>query len=392
MKQEVVKRIISENSTPCYIFDLDQLEKNARALRKRLGKARLCYAMKANPFLIKPLENIIDKYEVCSPGELKICKEKKIDMSKIVLSGVNKEIKDINNALEWGVKVYTVESKLHLKIIQEMASKYAKKVDVLLRLTSGNQFGMGWAEITEIIQNRNDYKGVEIIGLQYYSGTQKKTKKIIEEAQFLCDKCKILNQEYGFLVKELEYGPGFLIDYFGQSKMDGDICEECCKVFRQIEEMGIDLTLEMGRFLVADCGCYITKVMDIKENEEQRFCIVDGGIHHVNYHGQVMGVRIPPIEYYKVSQDYSKVNLRELADSDICVCGSLCTVADVLVRNIPLDIPEIGDVLIFYKMGAYSVTEGIYLFLSRCMPKIYFMKDENLTLVRDFIETYQLNC
>ena len=72
--------------------------------------------------------------------------------------------------------------------------------------------------------------------------------------------------------------------------------------------------------------------------------------------------------------------------------GSLCTTSDILCREVEFDHLEIGDTLAFENVGAYSVTEGIYLFLSRTMPKVY-LKDESgsLTLVRDAIETSTIN-
>ena len=53
----------------------------------------------------------------------------------------------------------------------------------------------------------------------------------------------------------------------------------------------------------------------------------------------------------------------ELPDTDYTLCGSLCTVADVLVREVKLKKLELGDVLEFGHCGAYSVTEAPALFL-----------------------------
>ena len=67
------------------------------------------------------------------------------------------------------------------------------------------------------------------------------------------------------------------------------------------------------------------------------------------------------------------------------ICGSLCTVADVIVKNLPIGKPESGDMDYFYNIGAYSVTEGIYLFLSRKMPKIIaYSEKKEMSLYRDF--------
>ena len=74
-----------------------------------------------------------------------------------------------------------------------------------------------------------------------------------------------------------------------------------------------------------------------------------------------------------------------------CLCGSLCTTSDILCREVEFDHLEIGDTLAFENVGAYSVTEGIYLFLSRPMPRIYFWHKGNLTLVREALHTDEFN-
>ena len=82
--------------TPAYVFDLDKMKEFAEKVKRCLtGKAEICYAMKANPFLIKPMLEIVSSLEVCSPGEFRICERAGIPMEKIVLSGVYKNPDDI---------------------------------------------------------------------------------------------------------------------------------------------------------------------------------------------------------------------------------------------------------------------------------------------------------
>ena len=69
------------------------------------------------------------------------------------------------------------------------------------------------------------------------------------------------------------------------------------------------------------------------------------------------------------------------------ICGSLCTTADVLVRNADIPSPCTGDRLIFARAGAYSSTEGISLFLCRDLPEIYLEKEGFLQRIRERIET-----
>ena len=100
MNQEILQAYLRQEETPAYIFDLDMLKSRVQMMKTILGeRAEICFAMKANPFLIGPLKDTADKFEVCSPGEFHICETVGIPMERIVLSGVNKEKCDITHAM-----------------------------------------------------------------------------------------------------------------------------------------------------------------------------------------------------------------------------------------------------------------------------------------------------
>ena len=72
--------------------------------------------------------------------------------------------------------------------------------------------------------------------------------------------------------------------------------------------------------------------------------------------------------------------------------GSLCTVNDILVKQMPVRNLRVGDVVVFEKTGAYSTTEGIALFLSRDLPKILLRgEDGTIQILRDAVDTDPLN-
>ena len=74
------------------------------------------------------------------------------------------------------------------------------------------------------------------------------------------------------------------------------------------------------------------------------------------------------------------------------LCGSLCTTNDILVKQYPIGDIQIGDILIFKNTGAYCMTEGISLFLSRDLPYVFKIKENNIIeVVRKNIPTYKLN-
>ncbi len=388
---------LSIMNTPAYIFDTGKFKKRISEVREQLDRnsnAKLCYAMKANPFLVRIAIPYVDKVEVCSPGEMSICKSVQVPAEKIVLSGVNKEYPDVKEAMRYGVQVYTAESQKHLSIIQQCAAEENRNVKVLIRLSSGNQFGVDLAMVKEMIEKRDEFPNLKISGIHYYSGTQKKAERIVQELENLNKIYKELETTYEVELENLEYGPGLPVDYFGKGVQGDEILETCTKSLALIDEK-IEITIELGRYLTAECGNYLTKVVDVKYTNEKEYVIVDGGIHHVNYYGQVMGVRIPPVRYFKkMDKDYTEVKLgdKKSFKNPACICGSLCTTADVLVGEVPIKDVREGDMLLFEQIGAYSVTEGIYLFLSRKLPKIFLLENDELRLVRDSYETYKWNC
>ena len=87
---ECEKKLIAENETAFYTFDIGVLKRRVEYLRSRLGNMQLCYAVKANTFIIKEIENCVERLEVCSPGEYAVCKALGISPEKIVISGVYK--------------------------------------------------------------------------------------------------------------------------------------------------------------------------------------------------------------------------------------------------------------------------------------------------------------
>lgn len=379
--------------TPAYVFDLDKMKEFAEKVKRCLtGKAEICYAMKSNPFLIKPMLEIVSSLEVCSPGEFRICERAGIPMEKIVLSGVYKNPDDIAYMLDtYGNRgTYTVESLQHLEVLNDTAVRHGITLSVLIRVTSGNQFGIDEAEIRKIISEREKYTGIEIEGIQFYSGTQKRNlSQMQEELKHLDTFIRELEEIGGMEIRTLEYGPGFFVPYFVKDKSmrTEELLGEFVEILDGLQFKG-RIVLEMGRFLAASCGYYITSIVDMKVNKEQPYVILDGGINHLNYYGQAMAMKHP----YCSQLDFEGHEKTVGEEQHWNLCGALCTVSDVIVKQFPLRNPKICDILVFERVGAYSVTEGIYLFLSRPLPKIYFWTQaDGLHLVRDGIHTDILN-
>lgn len=387
MKNTTVEKILNNYQTPLYVFDINTLAERARYLRSRLPEGvSLCYAIKANTFVAPRLCPYIEKLEVCSPGEMKLCMESGVDLRKTVVSGVYKTAELMEDIIKSGTEVncFTVESVAQYELLTGLARKYSSKIKLLLRLTSGNQFGLDENGVKEIIRS-NDPDVAAIIGIQYFSGTQKTSlKRIKRELDYIDEFLTQLESDYGFRADEFEYGPGFPVAYFDTDKFDE---EEFLQNFSQLlDDMKFraKITLEIGRSLAASCGSYFTRVVDMKESKNQNYAIVDGGMNHITYYGQSMAMKHPFHSAFPAREDGEQKNWN--------ICGSLCTVNDILMKNTPFTDLRIGDTLIFENTGAYCMTEGISLFLSRDLPQILLI-DENGAVIsaRDFVPTYKLN-
>lgn len=375
------------NSTPYYVFDTDEFAKRAAMIKAALGNIHLCFSIKANPFLLHRIPEGLDRVEVCSPGELEICIALGIDPSSIIYSGVMKEETDITRAITYGAGILTCESIRHARFESKVALSQGKKVDVILRLSSGNQFGMSLTDIEYIISNPDEFKGISVIGLHYYSGTQKSLRKIKKDLDKIESAISTLDEKYGFKPELIEYGPGLCVYYFEPDweEKEKAALDEAATVLKEFAEK-YPLGIEMGRFLAASCGKYFTTVKDIKTQGDANYVILDGGIHHLNYFGQRMAMEVPPIRY---ATEGKKAPDEEV---DYTLFGSLCTVADVLVREVRLPHLDIDDVLEFGHCGAYSMTEAPALFLSRFLPAIYaYSSDKGYELLRDHIPASDIN-
>ena len=388
MERKILQEAAEKFGTPSYLFDLDRLARRMETLKKALGsRAELCYAMKANPFLTGALRDLADRFEVCSPGEYDICRRLDIPEEKLVISGVNKSPEDTARMMDDCPRMgrYTAESPAQLELLHQCASRRKRKVPVLLRLTSGNQFGMDEEEVRRIVAERAKYPFLDIVGIQQYSGTQKHSeKRLRRQLSRLDGLISSLREEYGFETRELEYGPGLPVFYFRDDEAFDEeaFLGEFASALADMAFQG-HITLELGRSIAAECGYYLTAAADCKTNKGQQYVILDGGLHQMNYYGQSMAMRVPTV--YRLRERDGEETLWNL-------CGSLCTVNDILVKQLPVKNLQPGDVFVFEKTGAYSVTEGMALFLSRDLPAVIsWSEKDGFRLLRERQSVSSLN-
>ena len=372
-------------STPLYIFD-DRIVRRRVDLIKNACPAstELCFAVKANPFLIPQLSRLVPRLEVCSPGELAVCDACAVDPGRIVVSGVYKDpavMAELVRAPALPHR-FTIESITQLEMLNRLACEHGRILPALIRLSSGNQFGVDRDTLHGIIARKERYSGLAFQGIQFFSGTQKPgAKRIVRELERLDALLEQLSDEVGWQAAELEYGPGLPVAYFSDDEFD------------ETELLGtVGTALASLRFgelgicnVVASCGTYLTRVVDTKHIRNQQYAIVDGGIHHLVYYGQSMAMRQPPCRVLSTSDARG-------ASEVWSIFGSLCTANDILAKQVTVPGLKRGNILAFERTGAYSMTEGISLFLSRDLPSVVTVDATgHAHLDRSAVPTYPFN-
>ncbi len=387
----ILSEAIERFATPFYLFDEGEIHRHVAHLRSLLAPGvQLAYAMKANSFVLAQAARDVERIEVCSPGEARICIELGIPDEKIVISGVYKDPAFIGELVREHPQIghYTVESLAQFDLLEQAAREAGHPIRLLMRLTSGNQFGITADEIKALALRCQDNPLLEFCGIQHYSGTQKTSAKRLKRELKGIDKLiGELRDECGVAVAELEFGPGFPVSYY-DDEQDARAQQDELVVALDglLAEMAFDgeVVLELGRAMVASCGTYVTKIVDKKSNHTGNYAITDGGKHQFVYYGNAMSMRQPPCTILP------KRTEGQLDSWNIC--GALCTVTDILVKQLELCEPQVGDVLCFERAGAYCMTEGISLFLSRDLPSVVMRTtDGTLWPARNRIESYTLN-
>ena len=406
--EKIEQTAIRRFGTPLYLFEEQPLLERMKTVRESLPGIGLCYAMKAAPALAGIFARAADRLEVCSPGEYEICHRLGGSPEKILVSGVNKTESSMRRILSLGGAkgMFTIESAQHFQILEQLAKESGDAFGCYIRLSSGNQFGVDKEEWESLCQKVMASEHLHLLGLHYFSGTQKTIKRIEKELQELSGYGKDLEEKLG-ITMALEYGPGLSVNSFCREEIPKtgrdkealirereDAKSQLLQLKEALDRSGIasafsDITFEYGRFLAACGGSYYAAVADLKTTEGTHYAILEGGLHQISYFGSMAGMKTPYIDVMGKTLDQGK---EEGGQREYLLAGSLCSVNDVLVRKAALPHLAIGDVLKFSLAGAYCSTEGMSLFLSRDLPALAIAKsDGTIDLIRDHMETNTYN-
>ncbi len=371
-------------STPFFAYDRGLLDQRVVALRDALPTAvELSYAMKANPMpaVVQHLAGRVDRIDVASAIEMRTALDTGIRPERISFAGPGKRPAEIRQAVAADV-IVEVESTTEIDRVLAAAEALGVTPSVAIRVNpdfeikgSGmrmgggpQQFGIDAEQVPDVLR-RYAGAGMDIRGFHVFAGSQNLSAAIIAEAQRkTVELVAELAEALPDPVRYLNLGGGFGIPYVEKDRpLDlGAVAAELhALVDGPIAQRLPHATpvIELGRYLVGECGVYVTRVLDRKASRGTTYLVVDGGMHHQlaasgNF-GQAIRRNYPVVVGDRVET---------AAEETATVVGCLCTPLDLLGHALELPRAEIGDLIVIFQAGAYGLTASPTAFLGHEAP------------------------
>ena len=256
--------------TPLYVFDERVLAERVHYLRSVFQEPlELCFAMKANPFVLPEATPLVDRIEVCSawriphlPGARHTAVEAR-HLRRVQRRGNHRKRPRQHATARSGDDRVQLGQ---LDLVEALANRRGERVRVLLRLSDGSQFGMDRQDLIEAARRVLAHEHLDALGIQLFTGTQKTSlARLGRELDALSSLMLQLERALGWRPKELEIGPGLPIAYFPGDDLDEHAF--LTAYARMLASLAFDgrIVLELGRgALSASCGAYLTRVVDTK--------------------------------------------------------------------------------------------------------------------------------
>lgn len=366
-----LKQISKELKTPFYLYSekvfLDKYNQFLQsAHQNQLKEPLICFALKANPNLriLKSLAKAGCGADIVSGGELKRALEAKIDPMKIVFSGVAKSEEEITMALKaskQGIYSFNIESIDELETIQKLAKKFKKKARVAIRfnpqvvtkthkhISTGyktHKFGLVKKDLLKAIHLTQKSSHIVLAGLSMHIGSQLTCLKATEKA--LIEFCAVINE-----VKEplefIDLGGGLGVNYKRSEKIStiNDYMKVISKILnrklKRYPSSSPRIVFEPGRYIAAEAGILVTKVVRTKLSENSHFTIVDGGMNNF--------IRTSLYDAFHMVLPVSKSQTKKIITN---VVGPICETADKFAADLKITAPQKGDYLCVCDTGAYG--------------------------------------
>jgi diaminopimelate decarboxylase len=373
----LVQELAEAHQTPFYLYDTGVFAARIEMLLWTLpGNSNLLYSAKANPHkqLLRTACASGCGLELASSGEVERGLAAGLDLQCAILVGPAKSDAFLASALTDGIGIVVVESVNELRRLETVAVAMAiDTIPVLLRLNvdgakgslrmSGHQFGM---EYDDIILCHTILSRSSVLNFRGYHGYLASqlldAGEIVHNTELLLDEMEELTRTTGAIPDIIDLGGGFGIPYtLAEPELDLSVLTEGLKRLMDRGTASASRPVfESGRFLAGPAGALICRVVDIKTIRERRFIIVDAGMNSSGIFGGARAIRSLALSVIRdgtLLGDGAKAN----------ICGPLCTPMDRLATSVPCA-ADVGDLIIWWNMGAYGLTAAPTAFLSFPLP------------------------
>jgi diaminopimelate decarboxylase len=375
-------------STPFYAYDRQKISERIAFLRRHLPQEVLLhYAMKANPMpaVVQHVAGLVDGLDVASSGEMRVALDTGLPSAKISFAGPGKRDYELRSAIAAGVML-NIESVQELESVAQLGMNLGITPRVAIRVnpdfelkSSGMKMGGGSkpfgidAECVPDVLKRLAELDLDFTGFHIFSGSQNLNAAALQEAHQKTVQLAIrLAGHAPAPVQLLNIGGGFGVPYFpGERALNlAAIGENLQRLTAEVQRQlpGARIALELGRYIVAEAGIYVCRVLERKISRGQVFIITDGGLHHhlaaSGNFGQVIRKNYPVVIGNKVRGTEREV---------VSVVGPLCTPLDMLADQLPMAKAAAGDLVVVLQSGAYGLTASPTAFLSHPLPVEVFV-------------------
>jgi len=371
-------------STPFFAYDRALLTERIALLRATLpADLQLSYAVKANPMpaVVQHLSGLVDSFDVASADEMRVALDTPMPATRVSFAGPGKTPAELTRAIAAGVTI-EMESETEARRVAEIGERLGIRPRAAVRVNpdfqvkgSGmrmgggpQQFGVDAEAVPALLQELAA-TDIELLGFHIFAGSQNLLADVLCEAQRKTVELALrLADAAPGPVRYLNIGGGFGIPYFEKDQpLDlAAIGENLAGLLTDVVRPRLGdarIVTELGRYIVGECGYYVTRVVDRKVSRGKTFLVVDGGMHHQlaasgNF-GQVIRRNYP-------------VSIGSGGDAaspeTVSVVGCLCTPLDLLADGVTLPEAGIGDLVVVHQAGAYGLTASPTAFLSHPAP------------------------
>lgn len=373
---ELVQRA---GGTPAFYYSRNLIEQRVAALGAALpAEIKINYAVKANPYqpILALLNGLVDGFDIASAGELATVQAAGINPRNVSFAGPGKDDAELETAIAAGVTL-NIESEGELDRALFIAQRAGQILRAAVRVNpnftlrgsgmkmggGAKPFGIDAGLVPQVARKLLASKVAEFRGLHIFTGSQAlEADAVIAMQRAVLDLAQELALEIGQALPMLNMGGGFGVPYFpGDTPLDiiavGSALRDALTDLPS-ELRSAALHIELGRFLVAEAGVYVTRILDRKVSHGQVFLVTDGGLHHQlaasgNF-GTVVRRNYPVAIATRWQEEPS-----EMAS----VVGRLCTPLDRLADNGWFPRAEPGDLVAVFCAGAYGATASPMHFL-----------------------------